>query len=125
MANNSHTPRTKNFARPTMDSEKLRKVLEAACESNPSNNVDGHPRLFTDVSDAAGKKELKDLWQWGLVEAQWNETEERTEWKTSPFADELEAKGLQDLYVSACRGDIPETSQPVNASVVRNLNNES
>jgi len=94
--------------------------IEAVCDTSPEKNIDMHPRLFTDVGSGRGKDELKDLWQWGLVDAQWNEQTEETEWSTSEFADELQERGLQDIYVSACRGDLPEAGES-ELSMVRYL----
>lgn len=76
------------------------------CDHDPPENVDPHPRLFSDLDDGRTSDALFKLWQKGIVDAEYDEVDEATRWRLSYFGVELIDRGLLGAYVHALEDKI-------------------
>ena len=87
-------------------------VIIDQLETEPPNNVDPHPRLFDDLEDDKTSDALFKLWRKGIVDAEWDEDGEGTDWRLSHFGVELHEKGLAWAYIHATENEIELDVQP-------------
>lgn len=76
------------------------------CETSPPQEIDGHEDIFSDLEGEKMHDYLMKLWQMGLLDAQWNEDSEYTEWQATRFAVELREKGLLRAYIMAMQNEL-------------------
>ncbi len=82
------------------------------CDTEPPTEVEGHPDIFSDLEDERVHNALLELWQIGVVDAEWDEEDEGTDWWLTEFGVELEERGLTRPYITATEEEIQ-----VNASI--------
>lgn len=81
-------------------------VIVDQLETEPPDNVDPHPRLFDDLEDDSMSQSLFKLWRKGIVDAEWDEEGEGTDWRLSHFGVELHEKGLTRAYIEATEQEV-------------------
>lgn len=92
------------------------------CEHDPADNVDPHPKLFSDLDDDSTSEVLFELWQKGLLDAEYDEDEESTLWRLTHFGVELCERGLVEAYCRALEGEFHFEASPatlIDPEVVR------
>lgn len=92
-------------------SDRAQQILDA-CEHSPPENVDPHPKLFDDLEDDRTSNALFTLWQKGIVDAEWDEDGEGTDWWLTHFGAELCERGLVSAYVEATENSIEMDVSP-------------
>lgn len=79
----------------------LAKHIVEGMDHEPMENVDPHPKLFSDLEDDDTSENLFTLWQLGIVDAEWDDEESCTRWRLSHFGVELVERGLTRSYIYA------------------------
>lgn len=80
--------------------------LVESCEHDPPQDVDGHPKLFSDLDDDELPRILFELWRKGLLDAEYDEDAEETLWQLTAFGMELCERGLVEIYCRAVDQDV-------------------
>ncbi len=89
-----------------MSSQQIAQKIVDRCETNPPQDVDGHPDLFSDLDDKNLHESLFKLWQKGMLVAKWDDGHQETSWALSEFGVELGEKGLAEAYIEATENEI-------------------
>jgi len=92
--------------------EDIAERIVALCEHDPADNVDPHPKLFSDLDDDRTSSALFKLWQKGIVDAHWDGDAKATRWRLTHFGVELVERGLVRPYVEALEADIQIDAAP-------------
>lgn len=87
-------------------------AIVAACDHDPPDHADPHPRLFDDLDDDRVHERLFALWQEGLLNAEWDPESEETEWWLTDFGLELCERDLVRAYVQATDHEIEFDTGP-------------
>lgn len=83
------------------------------CTTDPPERGKKHPDLFSDLEGEELHMALYELWSKGIIDADWNEEHEESEWWLTAFGVELEERGLTKLYVTAIEEDIELQDWPI------------
>jgi len=82
------------------------------CDTDPPDNVDPHPKLFSDLDGGRLDEPLFDLWKMGVINAEWDEEDQATRWRLSEFGVELNERGLVRPYVASLEGEVKIDAGP-------------
>lgn len=96
---------------------KAAEMIEDMCTTDPPDHGKPHPDLFSDFEDHTVHMALFELWEKGIIDADWNEEHEESEFWLTAFGTELEERGLTKLYVTAVEQDVE-----IETNAVRVLN---
>lgn len=88
-------------------------IVVEQCDADPIDNADPNPKLFSDLEDKSLHDSLFDLWQKGVLDAEWDDGDQETKWWLTEFGVELCERDLVEYYVRAVDEDIRiDTAQP-------------
>jgi hypothetical protein len=84
----------------SVSGQSLASAIVKQLDHDPPDNIDPHPKLFSDLSDGERvHTQLFKLWEIGVVNAEWDEDAQGTNWNLSHFGVELHEKGLARPYI--------------------------
>jgi len=82
------------------------------CDADPPEDIDAHPKLFSDFDGRAIDEPLFKLFKKGVVDAEWDEDEQTTRYWLTEFGVELNERGLMLPYIASLEGAIKADAGP-------------
>ncbi|UXF50823.1 MAG: hypothetical protein HQRvContig01_30 [Haloquadratum phage sp.] len=102
-----------------LDPEAIVAWIEQHTEHSPPNQAKDPAELFQDFDEDSLDQEIADLWRWGLAEVEMRDGEQYIQ--MTEFGTELHELGVQELYLNAKLGHVPEVMEDRTPEAVRVL----